>query len=119
MQTYQQYMLNHPQQMSHNLTYDSGAVSFLIPGSLGGQQMQLVDGNFSEGPILGPILDNKVQVTKIPDTKGLLTTFGGTPTESPKKAGNQFKIWMGQNKFNITTLWKTYFPLMLTGTAYR
>ena len=71
---------------------------------------------FLEGSISGPILDNKVQVTKIPGTKGLLTTFGGTPTESPRKAVNQFKLWMVQNGFSATNLWKTYFPLMLTGT---
>jgi hypothetical protein len=28
------------------------------------------------------ILDNKVQVTKIPGTKNLLTTFGGNPTKN-------------------------------------
>jgi hypothetical protein len=68
--------------MSYNFIYGSRVV-FSVPRS-----MQFIEGNFSDTSMAGAILDNKVQVTKISDTKDLLTMFGKNPTENPTRVLN-------------------------------
>jgi hypothetical protein len=74
--------------VSYNFTNDSGAVSFLVSKSMEVGQMQSIEENFLDILMAGAILNNKVQVTKISDTKNLLTMFESNLTENPIRVLN-------------------------------